>query len=377
MPLFLLTQQESFRTFVLKVYTRCDLACDHCYVYRSADQSWRTRPRRMSTEVAAMTAARVAEHAVAHRLAGVNVVLHGGEPLLCGPRHLRDLLATFDAIPVPVNLTVQTNAVRLDDAFLDLFAEFGVRVGVSLDGPATAHDRHRRTPSGQGSHAAVSAAIHRLAARDGLFAGLLCTVDPRNDPVAVYEELLSYRPPVVDFLLPHGNWTAPPPGRVSGDPATPYADWLIAVFERWYGAAERPCEVRIFDGMLSLLLGGRSGTEGLGPEPSRAVVVETDGAIEQTDALKSAYEGAPGTGLHVGSSSFDDVLALPGIAQRQPPSATCAACPVLRVCGGGHYAHRYREGSGFDQPSVYCPDLFRLIGHVRGRVAGDLARLRA
>lgn len=129
--------------------------------------------------------------------------------------------------------------------------------------------------------------------------------------------------------------------------------------------------------MLSLLLGGRSGTEGLGPEPSRAVVVETDGAIEQTDALKSAYEGAPGTGLHVGSSSFDDVLALPGIAQRQPPSATCAACPVLRVCGGGHYAHRYREGSGFDQPSVYCPDLFRLIGHVRGRVAGDLARLRA
>ena len=31
----------------------------------------------------------------------------------------------------------------------------------------------------------------------------------------------------MDLLLPHANWSSPPPG--SG-----YADWLIAVFERWY-----------------------------------------------------------------------------------------------------------------------------------------------
>ena len=31
------------RQFVLKVHSRCDLACDHCYVYQSADQSWRGR----------------------------------------------------------------------------------------------------------------------------------------------------------------------------------------------------------------------------------------------------------------------------------------------------------------------------------------------
>ena len=30
--------------FVLKVHSRCDLACDHCYVYEAADQSWRGRP---------------------------------------------------------------------------------------------------------------------------------------------------------------------------------------------------------------------------------------------------------------------------------------------------------------------------------------------
>jgi len=33
----------------------------------------------------------------------------------------------------------------------------------------------------------------------------------------------------------------------------------------------------------------------------------------------------------------------------------------VRSCGGGLYAHRYREGSGFDNPSVFCPDLMKLI----------------
>ncbi|MGH3248417.1 MAG: aKG-HExxH-type peptide beta-hydroxylase, partial [Trebonia sp.] len=34
-------------------------------------------------------------------------------------------------------------------------------------------------------------------------------------------------------------------------------------------------------------------------------------------------------------------------------------------CGGGLYAHRYRTGSGFDNPSVYCGDLEKIISHVR------------
>ena len=33
-----------FREFVLKIHSRCDLACDYCYMYTMADQSWRDRP---------------------------------------------------------------------------------------------------------------------------------------------------------------------------------------------------------------------------------------------------------------------------------------------------------------------------------------------
>ena len=37
-----------FREFVLKVHARCNLACDYCYMYELADQSWRNASKLMS-----------------------------------------------------------------------------------------------------------------------------------------------------------------------------------------------------------------------------------------------------------------------------------------------------------------------------------------
>ena len=50
------------KQFVVKVHSRCDLACDHCYVYESPDQSWRSQPVAMSDEVIAQAARRIADH---------------------------------------------------------------------------------------------------------------------------------------------------------------------------------------------------------------------------------------------------------------------------------------------------------------------------
>ena len=71
-----------FRQFILKLHSRCNLACDYCYMYEMADQSWRRMPRRMSKAVIDRTAVRVAEHVDAHGLTRAEVILHGGEPLL-------------------------------------------------------------------------------------------------------------------------------------------------------------------------------------------------------------------------------------------------------------------------------------------------------
>jgi uncharacterized protein len=372
-----------FREFVVKIHSRCDLACDYCYMYEMADQSWRDRPRRMSMEIAHRTATRIGEHARIHRIPSVTLIMHGGEPLLAGRELIAALVcATRSAVgpAVQVNAKVQTNGVGLDDSYLRLFRELGVQVGISLDGAAASHDRHRRFPSGRGSYRAVAAGLDRLTQPHfrHLFSGLLCTIDLRNEPIATYKALTEFDPPRIDFLLPHGTWTAPPPGRVPSAPDTPYADWLMAVFDHWYPSPGPP--IRLFDEIMQLLLGGDSQAEMLGLSPARTVVIETDGAIELADNLKVAYHGAAATDLHVASNRLDEALMLPGVVARQLGSRAlspqCRSCHIQQVCGGGLYAHRYRRGTGFHNPSVYCPDLMRLIGHIRRTMQDDIDELR-
>lgn len=371
-----------FREFVVKIHSRCNLACSYCYMYEMADQGWRRQPRRMSAETIDRVAERIAEHARSNGLTEVNLILHGGEPLLAGADTLRHAVTALRSAVDPevtVNTGLQTNGVLLDPDFLDLFDELDVRVSVSLDGDAEAHDRSRIGRDGQGSHARVVAGLDRLVQPRyrHLFAGLLSTIDLRNDPEGTYEALLAFDPPVVDFLLPHGTWDSPPPGHSFTE--TPYADWLIGVFDRWYGAPVRETRVRLFHEVIRMLFGRASRIEAVGLSPVVVAVVETDGSIEQVDSLKSAYDGAAGTSLHVLRDSFDEALMLPQIAARQighrALAPECVKCGVVQICGGGLYPHRYRSGTGFANPSVYCDDLFRLIGHISGRVRSDLEEL--
>lgn len=366
--------------FVLKVHSRCDLACDHCYVYEHRDQSWRTRPLGIAPEVARQAAVRIAEHAAEHELPAVRIVLHGGEPLLLGPRRMGEVIGVLHEHIggiTELDIRVHTNGVLLSPEFCDVFARDGVRVGVSLDGDRAANDRHRNYADGRSSHGAVLRALQLLRRPEyrRLYAGILCTIDLANDPIEVYEALLAEDPPRIDFLLPHATWDHPPP-RQPGRP-TEYADWLSAIFDRW-SADGRPVPVRFFESIEAVADGAPSGTEAIGLDPVDLLVVETGGEWEQVDSLKTAYDGAPmligptpanGTVvLNVFEHSADDAAAHPAVAARQLGAAelseTCLACPLVKRCGGGLYSHRYRSGSGFRNPSVYCEDLKSLIMHI-------------
>ncbi|MFF7244789.1 FxsB family cyclophane-forming radical SAM/SPASM peptide maturase [Embleya sp. NPDC008237] len=377
-----MTQPPPFRQFVVKLHSRCNLACDHCYVYEARDTSWRSRPRAMSAPIMRRLAERIARHADRHELPVVHVALHGGEPLLAGRDRVDTLAGTLRAaLPAAtaLKLSVQTNGTLVDPEWMALFHRHGIRVGVSLDGDADANDRHRRRRDGTGSHTAAIAGIALLRRPEhrSLYAGLLCTVDLANDPVRTYEALLAHQPARIDFLLPHANRQFPPPGH---DPlGTPYARWLLAVFTRWYESPVRETSVRLFDDIMAVCLGGSSRSEAVGLSVPGFLVVATDGAIEQADSLHSSYDRAAATGLNVLAHDFDAAARHPQIAQWRLGEAgladACRACEVMKLCGGGIRAHRYLPASGFANPSVYCADLEKLTGHIRDRVRADTREL--
>ncbi|WP_322974718.1 FxsB family cyclophane-forming radical SAM/SPASM peptide maturase [Actinacidiphila epipremni] len=376
---------RAFDQFVVKLHSRCNLACDYCYVYELRDSGWRTRPRTMPVQVRSRLVRRIAEHVRGNGLDRIRVILHGGEPLLAGP----DVVAGFcsavrealDGSGAVVELAAQSNGLLLTGTMLDVLAGHGVTVGVSLDGDREAHDRHRTHRAGRdgreaaGSYREVVGALEQLNRRRyrHLFGGLLCTVDTANDPVRTYDALVAHRPPFVDFRLPHATWDDPP-SRDPGQDAS-YGRWLACAFDRWWQTG-RPVRVRLFDAIVGLWESQAWETAGAAPMvsdsevvgmlPAASVVVESDGTISWAESLKAVADGAAGTGVSVFSHSFDAVLSLPtapgyGVSLL---SQECRACPVVGVCGGGVRAHRHGRGAGFDNPSVYCADLAFLIGHI-------------
>ena len=191
--------ERPLRQFVLKIQGRCNLSCTYCYVYELADQSWREKPRIISPSTLSQAALRIAEHAAEHRLPVVEVIFHGGEPLLCGESFIRSAVALLrDARPgwrsdFPCRL--QTNGTLLTQrSMLAMLHESRIsRVGVSVDGTA----QERMTPSEDtrtGAAAIISSAPHCVGSQKSgyspyLLAGILCTVDISSDPVETYRTL--------------------------------------------------------------------------------------------------------------------------------------------------------------------------------------------
>jgi uncharacterized protein len=129
--------------------------------------------------------------------------------------------------------------------------------------------------------------------------------------------------------------------------------------------------------VVAALCGGHSAVESLGTDPVDQIVVETNGDLEAVDSLKSTYDGATSLGINVFDHELDvaarDVRVRARQLQKSGLCQKCRECSLVDVCGGGYLPHRYAGGDNFDQPSIYCPDLTRVITHIRDRVGQELA----
>ena len=360
-------------TVLLKVASRCNLDCSYCYIYHMADDGWRGQPKHMSDAVQEATVHQLSElySCQGHRL---HVVLHGGEPLLIGPKRMLKLCSMLrSALPDPCEVHVQTNGVLLTEEFLDIFVRFDVGISISIDGPSDVHDRFRVDKRGQGSYDRVRSAIALLTAREdarSLFSGVLAVVDPSSNPSSVYSSLKATGAPSIDFLVRDGNHTHLPEGKASPT-STEFGTWMSETLDI-YLSDPTPPRVRIFDDMLRLIMGGESNKEGVGTADYGILVIDTDGSINKNDTLKVAHNAADRfdqVSWNILSDTLVDVVQsnayLDYYLQQRPTAPKCRRCSELHVCGGGMVAHRWSDDRGFNNPSIFCSDQLLLISRMR------------
>lgn len=156
------------RLLVLQPTPFCNIACKYCYLSTTSNTN------RMTLETVERTFQRVFEH---KRLTGshLNVLWHAGEPLVMPVGYYDSsfvLLKKYAPKDIIIQNTIQTNGTLITDEWSQLFKEYDVRVGISLDGAANFHDMNRINRNGMGTYRDVMRGIDILTkagVRFGIF----------------------------------------------------------------------------------------------------------------------------------------------------------------------------------------------------------------
>jgi uncharacterized protein len=330
----------------------CNLDCSYCYL-----------PDRDNKKLmASLTLETLARKVFAADLPApqLSVVWHAGEPLVVSTTWYGQAFATI-ARPCPREINVthhfQTNGVLIDDRWCDFIRAHPVRIGVSIDGPAWLHDRHRKTRSGAGTHARVMKGIERLKAHAIPF-HVICVLT---------RESLEHPDAIVDFFAEVGcSELCFNIEEVEADHRTSSLQGgeIEPVFRAFFDRViDRSCHtpagmrVREIDGVLGALRNPLFGNAGRNSqnEPGRILSVAWDGSFN-TYSPELLGQSHPGFGtLSLGNVLQDDLVPSadhPLFEQidaeiREGIERCRAECKYFDFCGGGAPANKLGERGHF------------------------------
>ncbi len=326
---------------VLQPTTLCNLDCGYCYLpFRGAD-------RRMSAAVAQRVSDAVRPWAAAGRF---SVVWHGGEPLAAGRDHLGALMDRFgDA----VEHHVQTNATLIDEAWCRFFADRGVRVSVSVDGPR-ARNGERVTRGGHPAYDRIARGIGELRRHDIPFSAL-CVVGRPEPGLAgeLYDYFLDLGCDVLGINVEEQEGVNARVNRYPAELVRGFWAELVTAWRRDPRIHLREVEwtlryaAAVLDGTADGLLPRR-----LDPIPT----VAYDGSVVLlSPELAGFHDPRYGdfTSGNVLATPLGEIIAgatgTPWVAEFLTGVETCrATCPYFGFCGGAHAANRYFEHGRFD-----------------------------
>ncbi|MCV3272767.1 cyclophane-forming radical SAM/SPASM peptide maturase GrrM/OscB [Roseobacter sinensis] len=141
---------------VLQPTPFCNLDCRYCYLPH------RSQTARMDDDTLRAVGRTIM--ASPCTTADTTLLWHAGEPCVLPATWYREACLRLEegGGRAVGRQAFQTNATRIDDAWLDYFAQPGVSVGVSLDGPAEINDHWRVDRRGRGSFARTMQGIAAL-----------------------------------------------------------------------------------------------------------------------------------------------------------------------------------------------------------------------
>ncbi|MCC8472433.1 radical SAM protein [Xanthomonas arboricola] len=355
---------------VLKITERCNLACPYCY-YFNHEYDATKRPPTIRNEVVAALPGFLRRSYDALNLSRINVVFHGGEPLLLKKKRFVEIcetLRTVEAEKRSITFAVQTNGTLIDEEWIDIFERFDVKAGISIDGEREAHDRNRPDHQGRGSYDKALAGLRLVesARKAGRVSrsGILAVVDANEDLSRLLDFLIGEIGATSPSLnYPRGGYDEP--SAVSWGKSVERIRPLVATWLDKY-VFPTPYFIR---GLTDVILAMYSDA-GIERNSKRhatqhfIATVASDGSLLVDDNIIALDSEFAETHLNIFDHNLRDLVTseLFGRLTRaiDHVPAKCSTCAWFKSCRSGALYNRYSKAAPFENESVLC-DVLQMI----------------
>jgi len=345
-------------------------------MYHSGDDTWKNRPKYISKDVIRQVALFLKQGIEDLGLDVLTIELHGGEPLMLKKADFNWMCHYFRqelGQIVELDIIIQTNAILLDNGWIEIFCQHRIDVGVSVDGPKIIHDKHRLDKRGRGTYDRVVEKL-KLLRENAEYkkistVGILGVINPEHSAQEIYYHFTRELGVThFDLLLPHYNYKNPPPFKKGQ-----LAKFLCELFDAWTGDDNPKINIRFFASLLRMLRGLNSCVYGLGTlreDSNHLVSIASNGDLSPTDELRATDNRISFFGDTVFNKTLKSFLENPVFTELRSALSElpkqCKSCCWQNICHGGFIVHRYSQETGFHNPSIYCEDLKEIYAHIVG-----------
>lgn len=346
----------------------CNIACRYCFYTCKAD-FFGGNVHRMSDEILEQLVKSYLKLGFDRN----HFAWQGGEPTLMGLDFYKRAVELQKQYAEPdriVTNALQTNGILLDEKWCQFLTEHHFLCGISLDGPKEYHDVYRKDRAGNGTFERVMNGIKNCDKCNTQFNILVLL---NNVNVRYPDELFDFYTGMgIEYLqfVPCVEKSPDDPQKAAPFSITPseYGQFLCRLFDRWMDYGIKQLSIRLFDTMLSFLMGALHTECTFARRCADYIVIEHNGDAYCCDFYVT-NETKLGNIMNTPVEKLANSQLKREFAHKKMEiDNKCLICRYLDLCRGGCPKNRAALADTHKAPSYFCESYKMFFAHALPRL---------
>lgn len=340
---------DQTQTVVIKTNNRCNLKCSYCYDEFNQIIS---RPS-LTIETYHKMQDELIEYSNRHRIDHLNIIWHGGEPMLMGLDFYKDIIRQQQASCFKFSNLMQTNATLLNAGWIEFFRANDFKIGISFDGCPKSNAIHRQKTE------LVVKNLKEMNAK-GISPSVICVISDQNYMFwrELFDFFADYDIDYLDLVPCYEN-----NGRYTLTEAH-YIDFFTHAFDLWINCGKKP-NIRTFSNLVDLLTGEVQSLDfvtcSLTGRCGEIISISPEGDVYFCDCLPKEPANMIGNMFNTSlyclpkSNNYIELR-----EYKNTVSQDCLSCLYRYACGAGCLTRRKNNGG----KDYYCYARKSLFAHI-------------